>query len=227
MRIPKLTAAVVATLMLSPAHLPLVSAQSTASNRINVVPAQFPSGRAVPRDRVNQVYSQGYQSGIRQGERDARSRRARDYRRHNDYRRAGGWNNSRSGEADAFRRGFAQGYIAGFDRANRGGWGVPAYPSHPGPGYPSRGYPGPGFPGGGGYGYYSPAMDRGLEDGYRDGVNAARRNQRYDPVRERRYRSGDAGYNSRFGSREQYRAEYRNAYRQGYDRGFQEGRWRW
>jgi hypothetical protein len=224
MRTPRPAIALVALLMIGPVPAPVAAAQMATPEGATLTRAQWSRGRAVPRDRFQQVYAQGYRSGIREGERDARDRRGGDYRRHNDYRRAGGWGNRGSGEADAFRRGFAEGYLEGYN-ARRGGWGAGGYPSRQGPTYPS--YPGGGYPGrGGGYGYYSPGAQRGLEDGYRDGLNAARRNQRYDPVGERRYRQGDAGYNRRDGSRDQYKDDYRQAYRQGYDRGFQEGRWR-
>lgn len=218
MRKTTIVTSLITTLMLGP--LPAV-AQPFPS--VAVHPTQWAQGRAVPRDRFQQVYAQGYQTGLREAQRDARSgRRSGDPRRHQEYRRGGGWGNSRSGEAEAFRRGFAEGYSLGFQRATRG-WGNQ-----------SRGYPGgafPGAPGGyggrGGYGgYYSPAADRGFEDGYREGLDAARSNRRYDPVGERRYRAGDNGYSSRFGSRDQYKQQYRSAFRQGYDRGYREARWR-
>jgi len=224
MRSSTFSAAAVAALMLCPMYVPAAAAQGPRGD-VQMVLAQRTTGRAVPRDRFQQVYSQGYGSGVREGERDARSRRGGDYRRHNDYRRAGGWGDNRSGEADAFRRGFAQGYVEAYDRALRGARGGSVYPSSPRSGYPSypgSGYPRSGYPGG--YGYAG--AERGFDDGYRDGQNAAHRNQRPDPVREKRYRQGDAGYSSRDGSRDQYKMDYRNAYRQGYERGYREGRWR-
>jgi hypothetical protein len=210
---------------------PLPASAQTVPGTATLAPAQWGQGRAVQRNRFEQMYSQGYRAGLREGERDARGRRGRDYGRHNDYRRGGGWGNSRGGEADAFRRGFADGYGEAYSRFDRG-WnnrapnrGYPSYPTYPsnrGQAYPGGGY------GGGGYGggYYSPAAQRGFDEGYREGMNAGRGNDRYDPVREKRYREGDSGYNSRFGSREQYKQEYRNAFRQGYDRGYREARYR-
>ena len=209
---------------------PLPALAQPTSASVAVRPVQWAQGRAVQRDRFQQVYRQGYQSGERQGERDARSRRGGDYRRHDDFRRAGRWGNSRSGEADAYRRGFAEGYDQGFRSFNRewgngypGNQGQRGYPGYPGGGYGgSQGYPGGGY--GGQYG--SPAVQRGFEEGYREGLDAGRRNHRYDPVGERQYRSGDSGYNSRYGSRDQYKNEYRNAFRQGYDRGYREAQYR-
>jgi len=206
---------------------------ASAAPQPDIVHAQW--GRAVPRDDFQRSYNDGYQRGVREGERDARTGRARDYRRHDEFRRGnsgwGGWGNGR-GMEDAFRRGFAEGYLAGYDqmRGGRGGWGRPGYPDY---GYPGNGYPqgGYGYPGGG-YGYpgggygYSPAAQRGYEDGLRDGRNDARDNDRYEPTRKKKYREGDEGYSSRFGSRDQYKAEYRDAFRQGYDQGYREGRWR-
>lgn len=215
---------------------PLPAMAQPTSASVAVRPAQWAQGRAVQRDRFQQVYRQGFESGVREGERDARSRRGGDYRRHDDFRRGGRWGNSRSGEAEAYRRGFAEGYEEGFRSANRG-WGN-GYPGNQGqrgyPGYPSGGYGGgyggyggpQGYPGGGYGGYGSAAVQRGFDEGYREGMDAGRRNQRYDPVGERRYRSGDSGYNSRYGSRDQYKSEYRSAFRQGYDRGYHEARYR-
>jgi hypothetical protein len=231
-----LTTALVTTLASALTLGPLPALAQSTPAAAAVVPAQWAQGRAVPRDRFQQVYAQGYQMGRREAERDARFGRGGDYRRSNEYRSGGRWGNSRSGEADAFRRGFAEGYTQTFRSSGRGrgnvypGYPGPrqGYPGYPGGGYPS--YPGQGLPGGsygGGYGYgQSPAAQRGFDEGYREGLDAGRRNNRYDPVGERRYRSGDAGYNSRYGSREQYKHEYRNAFRQGYDRGYREARYR-
>lgn len=219
------------TLMLVP--LPALAQPGTAS--ATIVPAQFAQRRAVPRHHVQQVYSQGFQAGLREGQRDARRGRGGDYRRHNEYRRGGAWGNNGPGDTEAFRRGFAEGYTEAYRQMNRGsGNRYPGYPEH---GRDPHGYPGPGggYRGGGGYygqnhpgGWYSdsPAVERGFDEGYREGSDAARRGRRYDPVGERRYRSGDSGYHSRFGPREQYKQQYRDAFRQGYDLGYREGRFR-
>jgi flagellar biosynthesis/type III secretory pathway protein FliH len=93
------------------------------------------------------------------------------------------------------------------------------YPGYPG--YPSsdRSY--------GRYGGYSTeAVQNGVNDGYEKGVEDARKNRSYDPLRHAWYRSGDRHYNSRVGSREQYKDLYRQGFRDGYDRGFREGRYR-
>lgn len=222
-------------LTFGPAFIPPSSAQSAAPG---IVAAQW-GRRAVPRARVEQTYSQGYRIGVREGERDARDRRRRDYRQHSEYRRGGG--HSRDGNAlqDAYRRGFAEGYVQGYGRA-RGSWGRPDARGYPGRGYPSYpsypdrggsrgGYGYPGDPGGygnrGGYGY-SQASQRGFEHGHKEGRDDGRDNDRYDPRRHKKYREGDDGYNSRYGSRDQYKVEYRQAFQQGYDQGYREGQYR-
>ena len=50
-------------------------------------------------------------------------------------------------------------------------------------------------------GYQDAAYSRGYDDGYRRGLEAARDGDRYDVRREGWYRSGDRGYNRRYGSR--------------------------
>ena len=92
-------------------------------------------GQAYPRGDYQRVYDNGYRSGLREGERDARSGRRPDYRSQDEYRRgsnSNGWGlgNSNAGNADVFRRGFAEGYQAGYQRfrGSDGGYGSPAIP---------------------------------------------------------------------------------------------------
>ena len=123
-----------------------------------------------------------------------------------------GWGNSSGSNGDVFRRGFAEGYQAGYHRfrgstaatvtrlsraartARRGPMAIPAA-----------------------------AMDtrraatgtRRLRRRRRHSVASrtaiatarsdARDNDRYEPTRKKKYREGDDGYNSRYGSRDQYR----------------------
>ena len=94
-----------------------------------------------------------------------------------------------------------------------------------------RGYPYPNYPSqrGGVYrggGYQDYAYSRGFDDGYRQGLDAARDGDRYDVRRERDYRSGDRGYDRRYGSRSQYQRVYRDGFSAGYDQGYREGRYR-
>ena len=87
----------------------------------------------------------------------------------------------------------------------------------------------PTYPRGGVYrgGYQDAAMQRGFDDGYRRGLDAARDGDRYDPRRENWYRSGDRGYDERYGSPDGYRQAYRDAFTRGYDQGYREGRYRY
>ncbi|MCC6164629.1 MAG: hypothetical protein IT182_14865 [Acidobacteria bacterium] len=168
----------------------------------------------VARGPFQRSFDEGYRSGLRSGERDARSGRRPDFRLHADYRRGTrGWGHDNSAGGDAFRRGFARGYGDGYDRVR-----ISVRPGHP-----SYRRPGVVAPPRGGYAY-SPAAQRGFDDGYRDGRNDARDGDRYEPLRKKKYRNGDEGYSNRFGSRERYKIEYRQAFRDGYDSGYRDGR---
>lgn len=94
------------------------------------------------------------------------------------------------------------------------GRNYPNYPSSPSRGGGSRG------------GYVNTAYQRGADDGYLRGLEAARDGDRYDPRRERWYRSADRGYDRRYGSRDEYRQIYRDGFTRGYEQGFREGRYR-
>ena len=76
--------------------------------------------------------------------------------------------------------------------------------------------------GGGAARYNSAAYDNGLRDGYEKGREDGRDNDSFDPVRHSRYRSGDRGYNSRYGSRDDYKLVYRDGFEAGYQRGYRE-----
>ena len=86
----------------------------------------------------------------------------------------------------------------------------------PGP-YPGRDR----FPTGGGrYGYGSVAFDTGYRDGHDKGQEDARDRDSYDPVRHGRYRSGDHGYDRRYGTKEEYKYVYREGFEAGYAEGY-------
>jgi hypothetical protein len=89
------------------------------------------------------------------------------------------------------------------------------------PNYPSRG----GVYRGGGS-YLDAAYQRGIDDGYRRGFDAARDGDRFDPRRERWYRSADRGYDRRYGSRSDYSRVYRDGFTRGYEQGYREARYR-
>jgi hypothetical protein len=90
------------------------------------------------------------------------------------------------------------------------------------PNYPTNPRGGGVYRGGG---YYDAVHQRGFDDGYGRGLEAARDGDRYDPRRENWYRSADRGYDSRYGSRDGYRQAYRDAFTRGYDQGYREGRY--
>jgi len=87
-----------------------------------------------------------------------------------------------------------------------------------------RGYPSAGtsntYPNNRGYGNNSVPFDNGYRDGLEKGREDARDNDSYDPVRHGWYRSGDRGYNSRYGTRETYKLTYRDGFDAGYEEGY-------
>lgn len=97
--------------------------------------------------------------------------------------------------------------------------------------YPNdRGY-GNGYPNTGAYGnntnrggYNSVPYDNGYRDGLGKGREDARDNDSYDPVRHSWYRSGDRGYNSRYGTRETYKLTYRDGFEAGYEEAYRSSR---
>jgi hypothetical protein len=68
------------------------------------------------------------------------------------------------------------------------------------------------------------AFNNGFDDGYEAGLRDARKGDRFDPIREKRYRSGDHGYDRRYGAKDLYKNRYRDAFRRGYADGSQDGR---
>ncbi len=89
--------------------------------------------------------------------------------------------------------------------------------------YPQQRPPYAGRPGAGGYGAGDVALNRGFNDGYEQGFEAARHRDRYDPQREGWYRDGRRGYDRDYGmSRDQYRTVYRRGFMQGYGAGYRD-----
>jgi hypothetical protein len=64
------------------------------------------------------------------------------------------------------------------------------------------------------------AYDNGYRAGYDQGQRDVRSRDRYDYRRADRYRSGDAGYNGRYGDRDDYRRVFRDGFQAGYDAGY-------
>ena len=72
-------------------------------------------------------------------------------------------------------------------------------------------------------GRYDLAFANGENEGYKEGLKDGEKGDRFDPVREKRYRSADQGYDKRYGSKEAYKDRYRDGYRIGYEQGYREG----
>jgi hypothetical protein len=70
------------------------------------------------------------------------------------------------------------------------------------------------------YGANSVPYDNGYRDGLEKGREDARDRDSYDPVRHGWYRSGDRGYNSRYGTRETYKLAYRDGFEAGYEQAY-------
>jgi hypothetical protein len=96
--------------------------------------------------------------------------------------------------------------------------------------YSQQGRKYPTYPSSGGVyrggGHVDSPYQRGIDDGYRRGFDAARDGDRFDPRRESWYRSADRGYDRRYGSRSEYRQVYRDGFMRGYEHGYREARYR-
>ena len=200
------------------------------------------------------AYDTGFSEGLKQGEKDGRKNDRFSYQDDKTFQRADKGYHREYRPVERYRQSFRTGYSAGYSQGyqryarnngyggngNNGRYGdgraVPRRDTVDPYGYPNTGsyptypqqYPGQAYPGSNGrYGSYSDvAVQNGVNDGYEKGVDDARHNRSFDPVRQSWYRSADRHYDSRFGSREQYRDLYREGFRQGYERGFREGRYR-
>ena len=75
-----------------------------------------------------------------------------------------------------------------------------------------------------GYGYNSVPYDNGYRDGLEKGREDARDHDSFDPVRHSWYRSGDRGYNNRYGTRDSYKLAYRDGFEAGYDQAYRASR---
>jgi hypothetical protein len=157
-------------------------------------------GWQIGADAGRNEYERGYEDGVRQGQDDARRGRVFDLARYPHYR-----------ARDDFRRGFAEGYRAGFERGR-----VRASRQDPfGRDGSYRRAPGS---------FQEAASARGYSDGYSRGLSDGRDRDRYDPVGSRDYRDGDNGYSGAYGSRDAYKNNYRAGFRQGYEDGYRDGR---
>ena len=208
-------------------HLPIITALVLAMPS-TLLHAQSPWDRS-----SSPAENEGYSRGYRAGEEDSRRGQAFDYRDESDYRSADSGYRSQYGSRDRyrdiFRLGFERGYGEGYGRYRDDyGYNNGGYNNGNGRGW-GRGRAGnSGIWGtdryGSGYGRNNVAYQIGFTDGYDEGVKDGRDRKRFDPVAESRYRSGDHGYNSRYGTRDAYKIDYRRAFLDGYDRGYQDGR---
>ncbi len=168
-------------------------------------------------------YRAGYERGLRNGDDDGRRQRQFDFTGKSDYRSGDAGYRRDFGDRNRyrieFRLGFQVGYRDGFERYRPSGYrGGGAW--RPGAGGPP---PWANARGRGGYQRTDFAFRTGFTDGYEAGLRDARRRDRFDPIGEGRYRSGDHGYNRNYGSRDFYRLRYREAFREGYEYGFNDG----
>ena len=183
------------------------------------------------------AYDNGYREGARQGERDGRRNDAFNYQDDRTFRRGDNGYHREYGDFERYRQTFRSGYAAGYSEAYQRharsyGHGGVYGNRRPDPRgqviYPDRGgysrYP-QSYPGQ--YGRYSTAaLQNGLNDGYEKGVEDARKNRSFDPLRHSWYRSGDRHYERHYGPKEQYKDLYRDGFKDGYARGYREGRYR-
>jgi flagellar biosynthesis/type III secretory pathway protein FliH len=192
------------------------------------------------------AYDNGYREGVREGERDARSRDTFNYQDERTWQRADKGYHRSFGDRQRYAQSFRTGYAAGYSDSYRRyapNYGYGGYDNRPGGVYPNArggsgypqggyGYPGQGgygYPGQGGYGqgrYYSPAYSNGVNDGYEKGREDARDRDAYDVLRHKWYRAGDRNYRSSYGPRQQYENLYRQGFKEGYDRGYREWSYR-
>jgi flagellar biosynthesis/type III secretory pathway protein FliH len=195
-------------------------------------------------DSQRTAYDNGFREGLKEGEKDGRKNDRYAYEDEKTFQRADKGYHREYGPVDRYRQSFRTGYAAGYSdgyqryapsygqngrygngravprRDTRGADRYPSYPASPNGSYGQYG-------GNGGYGgYTNVAVQNGVNDGYEKGVEDARRNRSFDPLRHAWYRSADRHYEGRFGSREQYKDLYRQGFRDGYERGFREGRYR-
>jgi hypothetical protein len=71
------------------------------------------------------------------------------------------------------------------------------------------------------------AFDRGYREGVQIGEDDARRGREFQVERDRIYRDGDRGYDSRYGNREIYRNDFRRGFTSGYRAGYNDVRGVW
>ena len=86
-----------------------------------------------------------------------------------------------------------------------------------------NGRPRSSYPNSGRVGATSVPFDNGYRDGLEKGREDARDRDSYDPVRHSWYRSGNRGYDSRYGTRDAYKLTYRDGFEAGYEQAYRGG----
>lgn len=190
-----------------------------------LVPATL-SAQPWERRAASTATAEGYARGFSAGEEDARRGRAYEFADEADYRRGDAEYRAQYGSRDRYRDEFRQAYADGYAAGYRG-WRDTRGQNDP---YARDGYGGRGGwgsnrgPGGSGpIDRYDLAFRAGVNDGYEEGLDDARDGRRFDPIGEKRYRSGDHGYQNRYGSREAWKVRYRDGFTRGYEEGYQDG----
>lgn len=188
-------------------------------------PGRYRHPDAVSYGEVRRVaHERGYREGLKDGSRDARRGERFRYEDEREFRQADRGYHRRYGDRERYRQFFRDGYAAGYgDGYSR----IAGHGRHTGrPGYGRYEPPAGGSAGRYGGGYYSPAIDNGIRDGYEKGREDARKNRGFDPLRHSWYRAGDRHYESRYGPRQEYKDLYRRGFQQGYEQGYREARYR-
>lgn len=72
------------------------------------------------------------------------------------------------------------------------------------------------------YAYNTVPYDNGYRDGLEKGREDARDRDSFDPVRHGWYRSGNRGYNNRYGTKDQYKLVYRDGFEAGYAQAYRQ-----
>lgn len=187
-------------------HLPMVLLAVGVALASSACAAQIYEGREVAygREIDRRAYDRGFREGVEAGQSDARRGRDFSYRRHDEYRDTD--QDYRWDEGDRYRRSYREGFQAGYTEAfsrNARYWRDGVNPQ-----MADRGE------------YRSVAARNGYRDGFDAGRGDARDRERFDPIRAKRYREGDRGYDNRYGSRDEYKRDYRAAFQRGYDEGY-------
>jgi flagellar biosynthesis/type III secretory pathway protein FliH len=199
-------------------------------------PAYSAAERQSYYDSNRTAYDNGYREGIKQGEKDGRKNNAARYQDERTFQRADKGYHREFGPIERYRQSFRSGYASGYSEAYQryapsygyGGYRNGRAIPRRGPVYSDRNtFPGSTYPGQyprQGRAYTTAAVQNGLNDGYEKGVEDARKNRSFDPLRHDWYRDGDRHYSSRYGSREEYKDLYRRGFNEGYERGYRDRR---